>query len=120
MLVTRSMRHIALAQTIVHNVCPVCAGDVRPIDPDCECSTCRNYSRAALHSALNLKLAASATLVSVHNVAYMQALTYGMRRAISEGRFVPFVQQFMLQQYPARKYPEWLRNAMEHAEIDLL
>jgi queuine tRNA-ribosyltransferase catalytic subunit len=96
------------------------AGDLRPIDAQCQCCTCRDYSRAALHSALSLKLPAASTLVSLHNVAYMQNLTFKMRQAIQQGKFVSFVQTFMLQQYPDRGYPSWICNALKHVNIHLL
>ena len=45
------------------------AQDYRPIDEDCPCSTCRQYTRAYLHTLVtNENVACS--LVTVHNVAY--------------------------------------------------
>ena len=69
---------------------------------------------------MSLGLAAGATLVSVHNVAHMQQVTYRMRCAIRNGRFSEFVQEFMLEQYPTRDYPSWIRDALAHVEITLL
>jgi queuine/archaeosine tRNA-ribosyltransferase len=73
-----------------------------------------------VHSALCLGLAAGATLVSVHNVAYMQRLALRMRVAIRDRKFEGFVQQFMLQQYPGRDYPEWIVDALRSVTISLL
>lgn len=43
--------------------------DYRPIQEDCDCSTCKNYTRAYLHSVVTLDTVAC-HLLSVHNVAY--------------------------------------------------
>ena len=42
--------------------------DLQPIDKDCQCSTCRNYTRAYLHMIIDEAVACS--VISVHNVAY--------------------------------------------------
>ena len=42
--------------------------DFQPIDKNCQCSTCRNYTRAYLHMVIDDAVASS--LLSVHNVAY--------------------------------------------------
>lgn len=96
------------------------ADDEKPIDEKCSCSTCATYSRAALHSALCLGLPAAATLVSNHNVAYMQQLTYDMRCAMQDGTFEPWVRQFMLEQYPDKNYPQWVVDALAHVGLHLL
>lgn len=95
------------------------ADDQRPIDSRCTCPACK-YSRAALHSALCLGLPAAATLVSLHNVTYMQQLTLDMRCAMRDGRFPEWVQAFMLEQYPDKAYPEWVIDALRHVHIELL
>lgn len=96
------------------------ADDERPIAEDCDCSTCRNYSRAALHNALCSNTPAGATLVSVHNVAYTQNLTRRIRTAIASGVFPEFVQQFMLAQYDEGGCPGWVRDALAHVGIEVL
>ena len=42
--------------------------DYQPIDKDCLCSTCANYTRAYLHSIIHEPV--SCSLITVHNVAY--------------------------------------------------
>jgi queuine/archaeosine tRNA-ribosyltransferase len=98
----------------------VFADDKRPIEEACDCETCKHYSRAAVHSALCLGLPAGGILVSLHNVAYLQRLTYTMRQAIREHQFTAYVQDFMLQQYPDRQYPKWVVDALAHVDITLL
>lgn len=98
---------------------PCCAEDERPIDANCPCATCRNYSRAALHNALCHGTAAGATLVSAHNVAYTQNLTHRIREAIVAGRFPDFVRSFMHTQYGEGGCPDWVRDALEHVGIEV-
>ena len=42
--------------------------DYQPIDKECKCSTCANYTRAYLHSIIHEPV--SCSLITVHNVAY--------------------------------------------------
>ena len=44
------------------------AKDFQPIDKDCTCSTCHQYTRAYLNSIVNESV--SCTLISVHNIAF--------------------------------------------------
>jgi len=83
-----------------------CASDFRPIDPDCDCSTCANYSRAFLHTVVTREPSAC-HLLSVHNVAHQLRLMKRAREAIKNDTFPDFVQQFMQRLYPKRDYPEW-------------
>lgn len=97
-----------------------CADDVQPLDPNCNCEVCKKYSRAYLHSILSKSMAAGAILISQHNVAYMQNLTYSMRQAIRDGVWTKFVQDFMLVQNPKKNYPGWIVDALNHVGIELL
>ena len=73
----------------------------RPLDEDCSCSTCSNYSRAFLHNlTTRAGLPFAASLISLHNIAYTQRLTKQIRDAIKEHRFPEFVQDFVSRHYP--------------------
>lgn len=73
----------------------------RPLDKDCVCTTCQNYSRAFLHNlATRAGLPFAASLISLHNVAYTQRLTKQIRDAIKSQTFPDFVQQFVKGHYP--------------------
>lgn len=95
------------------------AEDTRPLDSSCPCPVCRTYTRAYLHATLCKNLPAGATLVSQHNVAYMQNLTLAMRAAIRDGALPQFVRDFMRQQFPGARYPGWVVDALRHAGIEL-
>src|SRR5207249_10365143 len=61
--------------------------DDRPIDPDCDCSTCDRYSRAALHSAVRMATPLGARLVSLHNVRALTRTAENVRSAVLGGTF---------------------------------
>ncbi|MDR2131855.1 MAG: tRNA guanosine(34) transglycosylase Tgt [Clostridiales Family XIII bacterium] len=60
--------------------------DFSALDPNCGCYTCRKYSRAYLRHLFKAGEMLSAMLLTVHNLAFMQDLMRGMRRAIEEDR----------------------------------
>lgn len=61
--------------------------DYSPIEPDCKCHTCRNYSKAYIHHLLKAKELLAASLLSLHNVHFMNRLMTSIREAIKENRF---------------------------------
>ena len=61
--------------------------DPRPLDEDCACPACANYSRAYLHHVFRAKEMISGMLLTWHNLHYFQEIMAGMRGAIAEGRF---------------------------------
>lgn len=72
-----------------------------PLDKDCSCSTCKNFSRAFLHNlAKKPGLPFASSLVSLHNVAYTQRLTRQIREAIKAQTFPQFVSEFVSGHYP--------------------
>jgi queuine tRNA-ribosyltransferase len=71
--------------------------DTGPLDPDCQCYTCRNFSRAYLHHLHRLGEILGARLNTIHNLHYYQELMSGMRLAIEQDRFDTFVAEFARQ-----------------------
>jgi len=67
------------------------ARDPSPIDKECTCYTCRNFSRAYLRHLVVVKEMLSATLLSIHNLHTLIQLTKDMREAILAGEFEEFV-----------------------------
>jgi queuine tRNA-ribosyltransferase len=65
--------------------------DTAPIDPECECETCRRYSRAYLRHLYQCKEILFARLATLHNLTFYLELVRRARRAIFEGRFAEFV-----------------------------
>jgi queuine tRNA-ribosyltransferase len=68
--------------------------DPRPLDPDCACPSCSQYSRAYLHHLVRSGEILGAMLMTWHNLHYYQELMIGMRAAIEENRFDTFVTDF--------------------------
>ena len=69
-------------------------GDTGPVDPDCECYTCRNYSRAYLRHLLISRELLSYRLNTIHNIHFYLELMREMRKAICEERFEAFRRDF--------------------------
>uniref|UniRef100_A0A182M4F3 Queuine tRNA-ribosyltransferase catalytic subunit 1 n=1 Tax=Anopheles culicifacies TaxID=139723 RepID=A0A182M4F3_9DIPT len=94
------------------------AKDMRPIEEDCECSTCRTYTRAYLHHIVTVEPVAC-SIVSVHNVAFQLRLMSDMRNAIQEDRFPDFVKSYMDVRFPDGTVPQWIRDALAAVNVHL-
>ncbi len=70
------------------------AADSAPIDPECDCYTCRNYSRAYLRHLQQCNEILGARLATIHNLYYYQWLMRGLRQAIEQKRLDEFVEKF--------------------------
>ncbi len=68
--------------------------DIRPLDADCNCYTCQNFSRAYLHHLFRVGEILSARLNTIHNLHYYQVLMQCMRNAIENGTFEEFKAEF--------------------------
>jgi queuine tRNA-ribosyltransferase len=68
--------------------------DDRPVDDYCDCSTCRNYSRAYLRHLYMAREILSSHLNTIHNLHYFVGLMAEMRRAIEQDSFVSFRRDF--------------------------
>eukprot|EP00758_Cryptobia_borreli_P014842 Tbor_TRINITY_DN5965_c1_g1::TRINITY_DN5965_c1_g1_i1::g.18308::m.18308/K00773/tgt, QTRT1; queuine tRNA-ribosyltransferase len=93
--------------------------DTGPLDPECSCSTCRNYTRSYLYHVAT-KESIGSTLLSIHNIAYLLQLTRGARAAIEGGNFGDYVRNFMLRYHPDKKYPQWTIDALRSVDIELI
>ena len=61
--------------------------DLGPIEAGCDCTTCRNYSRAYLRHLLKANEQLAQTLTTIHNLRFMARLCADIRDAIREGTF---------------------------------
>ncbi len=64
--------------------------DFAPIDDDCACYTCRNYTRAYLHHLFRESELLALRLASIHNLHFIQTIVKGARKAILEDRFFEY------------------------------
>ncbi len=68
--------------------------DIGSLDPECDCYTCQNFSRAYLYHLNKCKEMLGAQLATIHNLRYYQRLMAGIRQAIEEDTFDAFVSEF--------------------------
>jgi queuine tRNA-ribosyltransferase len=69
--------------------------DYSPIDKDCTCYTCTNYSRAFLNHLFRAKEILGPTLATIHNLHFIVSLVDRMREAIDNGNFLDFKLDFL-------------------------
>lgn len=70
---------------------------LEPIDQNCDCYTCQNYTRAYLHHLDKCGEIQGARLNTIHNLHYYQDLMKGLRGAIANNELDQFVKEFYLQ-----------------------
>ncbi|MEO0747615.1 MAG: tRNA guanosine(34) transglycosylase Tgt [Pseudomonadota bacterium] len=70
------------------------ADDPRPLDEECTCPTCTQFSRAYLHHVYRSNEMIAGMLLSWHNVHYFQQIMSEMRAAISAGTFAAWEAEF--------------------------
>ena len=68
--------------------------DTGPIDPNCDCYTCQNFSRSYMHHLDKCGEILGPQLATIHNIHYYQALMQGLRDAIAAGELEAFVDRF--------------------------
>lgn len=68
--------------------------DFGPLDPECDCYVCRNYSRAYLRHLFKSKEILSAMLLSEHNIYFLVKVMERIRTSIEEGRFQEYKEEF--------------------------
>lgn len=61
--------------------------DFRPLDPECDCYTCQNYTRAYLRHLYVADETFGKRLLSIHNIRFLIKIMEGARQAIKEDRF---------------------------------
>jgi len=69
--------------------------DFRPLDDQCDCYTCKNFSRAYLRHLFNASEILGLRLVSWHNVYFFLDLMRKIRDAIRQDRFPEFKKEFL-------------------------
>jgi queuine tRNA-ribosyltransferase len=73
--------------------------DFGPLDPACDCYTCRNYSRAYLRHLFKAGEMLSATLLSIHNIQFLSRVMARIRAAIEDGSFSELKTDFLARYY---------------------
>lgn len=68
--------------------------DFTPLDENCDCYCCRNYTKAYLRHLVNVEEILGGRMLSLHNITYLINLMKRIREAIMEDRYLDFVKDF--------------------------
>ena len=68
--------------------------DFTPLDEECDCYCCKNYTKAYLRHLINTGEMYGAMLLSLHNITFLHKLMKGMRNAILGGYLREYTQEF--------------------------
>ena len=68
--------------------------DFSPLDAECDCYACKNYTKAYLRHMVNVNEMLGGMLLSLHNITYLNKLMADMRQAIIDGTFSEFREEF--------------------------
>lgn len=72
--------------------------DSRPLEADCDCPLCKNYTRAYIHHLQKCNEVLAVMLLTWHNIRYYQRLTAGLRQAIEDNKLEEFAADFYARQ----------------------
>jgi queuine tRNA-ribosyltransferase len=70
------------------------AEDFGPLDPNCDCYTCKNYSRAYIRHLIKCDEVFGIRLTSIHNLHFLINLMDNIRKSIEEDRFLEYKHAF--------------------------
>jgi queuine tRNA-ribosyltransferase len=99
-LPTRNARnaHLYTSQGLVKIRNSRYRSDLAPLDENCACYTCKNFSRSYLHHLDKCREMLGAQLNTIHNLHYYQRLMADLRHAIEQGKLPAFIAGFHQQQ----------------------
>lgn len=69
--------------------------DFSPIEEDCDCYTCQNFTKAYVAHLFRSKEMLGATLASIHNLHFILRLVENIRQAMLDDRFTAYKEEFM-------------------------
>ena len=69
--------------------------DFTPIEDDCDCYTCKNYTKAYIRHLLTTKESLGGSLLSIHNIRFLIKLTEELRKAIDEDKLLEYKEEFI-------------------------
>lgn len=70
------------------------AEDFTPLDSECDCYTCRNYTKAYIRHLIKTNEMLGARLITTHNLHFLLKLMENIRQAIREDRLLDFREEF--------------------------
>lgn len=69
--------------------------DFTPLDNECDCYTCKNFTKAYVRYLITSKEVNGGRLLSIHNIRFLIKLTEDIRKSIREDRFYEFKEKFI-------------------------
>jgi len=69
--------------------------DTTPLDSNCDCYTCKNYTKSYLRHLHKAEEMFGKRLLSIHNVHFLLKLTKDIQQAIKEDRLLDFKEEFL-------------------------
>ncbi len=75
------------------------ATDFTPVDPECDCECCKNYTKAYINHLFRAKEGLGMRLMSIHNLRFLIKIMEGARKAIKEDRFLEYKEE-ILKKFP--------------------
>lgn len=69
--------------------------DFTPLDPNCDCECCKNYTKAYLNHLYRCNEGLGSRLMSIHNLRFLIKLVEGAREAIKEDRFMEYKEEIL-------------------------
>lgn len=69
--------------------------DFSPIEKDCDCYTCKNYTKAYIRHLMIANETFGGRLLSIHNLRFLIKLTEDVRKAIKDDNFLEFKEKFI-------------------------
>jgi queuine tRNA-ribosyltransferase len=82
------------------------AHDERPIEAECGCYACRQFTRAYLRHLIVAKEILASTLISIHNISVLLRLVRDARQAIQAGCYAAFADDFLAAYKPRGKHAQ--------------
>lgn len=68
--------------------------DFTPLDPECDCYCCKNYTKAYLRHLVNVGEMMGGMMLSLHNITFLTKLMRQIRQAVLEDRLQDFAAEF--------------------------
>jgi queuine tRNA-ribosyltransferase len=81
------------------------ASDFSPIDPTCDCVTCRNYTRAYIRHLIQVGEITGLRLATLHSLHFYMRLMEKIRETIKEGGFARWKDNFLAEYGPENEIP---------------
>jgi queuine tRNA-ribosyltransferase len=95
-----------------------------PIDPECDCYTCRSFSAAYLHHLFKCQELLGYRLATIHNLRFLAVLMGRIRQAILDDTFAAFKDDFLQRYQPtdadvrSEQKQKWLESRPDRQPLD--